>query len=60
MMNFLFGPHAGPGNQEKEQLSEGAPEDFHPNEESSSEGDEYLDDALRMVEQPFDQNGKNN
>lgn len=58
-MNFLFGVHADPNNKEKEQLSEEALNDFHPNEESSSEGDEYMDDALRMVEQPFHKNGDN-
>ena len=56
MINFLFGTHADPGNKEKEQSSDETLNDFHPNEESLSEGDEYVDDSLRMVEQPFRQN----
>jgi hypothetical protein len=59
MNNFLLGPHADPNNKEKEQAFEEALNDFHPNEESSSEGDEYMDDALRMVEQPFHQHNNN-
>ena len=56
MMNFLFGPHTDPNNKEKEHSSEESLQSFHPNEESLSEGDECIDDALRMVEQPFRQN----
>lgn len=58
-MNFLFGHHTDPNNKEKEQSPEEASSDFHPNEESLSEGDEYMDDALRMVEQPFHHSGEN-
>ena len=56
MNNFLFGPHVDPNNKEKEKSPEEMLHDFHPNEESFSEGDEYMDDAIRMVEQPFRQN----
>ena len=54
MNHFLFGFHADPKTKENEPTSEEILNDFDPNEESLSEGGEYLDDALRMVEQPFD------
>ena len=54
MKDFLFGSHADPKTKENEPVSEEILNDFDPNEESLSEGGEYLDDALRMVEQPFD------
>lgn len=56
MNNFLFGSHADPKTKESEQTNDEMSKDFDPNEESLSEGGEYVDDALRMVEQPLDSN----
>jgi len=56
MKDFLFGSHADPETKENGQADEEIVRDFDPNEESLDEGGEYMDDALRMVEQPF--NGK--
>lgn len=53
-MNFLFGSHVDPKAEENVQTGDKVSKDFDPNEESLSEGSEYADDALRMVEQPFD------
>ena len=54
-MSFLFGSHRDPKAKEQEQTGDKVLKDFDPNEESLSEGSEYADDALRMVEQPFDE-----
>jgi hypothetical protein len=56
MKDFLFGSFADPKTKENGQTDEEILQNFDPNEESSSEGGEYMDDALRMVEQPFDSN----
>jgi hypothetical protein len=53
MKDFLFGPFAGPKTQDSGQTNEEMSDDFDPNEESLSEGGEYMDDSLRMVEQPL-------
>lgn len=58
MMNFLFGSHGDPKAKENGQTGDNALKDFDPNEESLSEGSEYADDALRMVEQPFEEGSK--
>lgn len=55
MSNFLIGSYSDPKTKENEQTNEEALKEFDPNEESLSEGDEYVDDALRMVEQPLDE-----
>jgi hypothetical protein len=55
MEHLLFGSHGDPrenGQSEEEGF------EFDPNEESLTEGSEFADDSLRMVEQPFHQNGK--
>jgi hypothetical protein len=54
MKAFLFGSFADPKTKENGQTDEEILQNFDPNEESSSEGGEYMDDALRMVEQPLD------
>jgi hypothetical protein len=56
MNNFLIGFYSDPGTKENGQTDEDVLKDFDPNEESLTEGSEYVDDSLRMVEQPFDQN----
>ncbi|MDR6941662.1 hypothetical protein [Mucilaginibacter pocheonensis] len=56
MINFLFGSHADPNTKEDGSANEEEFNDFDPNEESLSEGGEYMDDSLRMVEQPFNGN----
>jgi hypothetical protein len=50
MENFSFRSHLEPKetNQADEETFE-----YDPNEESLTEGSEYADDSLRMVEQPF-------
>jgi len=53
MKDFLFGSFADPKTKENGQTDEESLKNFDPNRESSSEGGEYMDDALRMVEQPF-------
>jgi hypothetical protein len=50
--NWLFGSHSDP-HKKGDQSGENASEDYDPNEESFSEGGEYMDDSLRMVEQPL-------
>ena len=52
MKDFLFGPYLDPKTRESGKTDE---EDFDPNEESLSKGGEYMDDALRMVEQPLEE-----
>jgi len=54
MKDLLFGSHGDPKTKENGQADEETLKDFDPNEESLSEGGEYMDDALRMVEQPLD------
>ena len=54
MNNFLFGSVLDPKTTGQD--GEGGIKDFDPNEESLTEGGEYMDDALRMVEQPFSSN----
>ena len=56
MKDFLFGSYADPKTNPNGQTDEEILKIFDPNEESLSEGGEYMDDALRMVEQPFDRN----
>ena len=56
MNNFLFGSVSDPKTTANGQNGEGEIKDFDPNEESLTEGGEYMDDALRMVEQPFSSN----
>ena len=56
MNNFLFGSVQDPKTKANGQGGEGEIKDFDPNEESLTEGGEYMDDALRMVEQPFGSN----
>jgi hypothetical protein len=56
MNNFLFGPVLDPKTTDSGQAGEETIKDFDPNEESLTEGGEYMDDALRMVEQPFHPN----
>jgi hypothetical protein len=56
MNNFLSGPVSGPKTTDNGQDGEETIKDFDPNEESLTEGGEYMDDALRMVEQPFHSN----
>jgi hypothetical protein len=56
MKDFLFGSYANPKTNQNGQTDEEILKNFDPNEESLSEGGEYMDDALRMVEQPFDRN----
>jgi hypothetical protein len=53
MKDFLFGSFADPKTKENGQTNEEILKNFDPNEESLSEGGEYMDDALRMVEQPL-------
>jgi hypothetical protein len=53
MINFLFGSVLDPKTTDNGQDGEETIKDFDPNEESLTEGGEYMDDALRMVEQPF-------
>ena len=53
MNNLLFGYVLDPKTTANGQDSEGEIKDFDPNEESLTEGGEYIDDALRMIEQPF-------
>jgi hypothetical protein len=55
MSNFLTGSYSDPKIKESGQTDEDVLKDFDSNEESLSEGSEYVDDALRMVEQPFDE-----
>ena len=52
MEHSFFSSHRDPkeGGQSDEETFE-----FDPNEESLSEGSEFADDSLRMVEQPFHQ-----
>lgn len=52
MENWLFGSHNDP-HKKNDQSGEMASEDYDPNEESLEEGGEYMDDSLRMVEQPL-------
>lgn len=52
MENWLFGSHGDP-NKKDDHSRDASSEDFDPNEESFSEGGEYMDDSLRMVEQPL-------
>jgi hypothetical protein len=54
MNNFLIGFYSDPKTKENGQTDEEESRDFEPNEESLSEGSEYVDDALRMVDQPLD------
>jgi len=54
MKDFLLGSYADPKTKQNGQTDEEILKNFDPNEESLSEGAEYRDDALRMVEQPFD------
>jgi len=54
MNYFLFGSYADPKTKESEQTNDELSKDFDPNEKSLSEGGEYVDDSLRMVEQPLD------
>jgi hypothetical protein len=56
MNNFLFGPVLDPKTTDNGQAGEETVKIFDPNEESLTEGGEYMDDALRMVEQPFHPN----
>ena len=56
MKDFLFGSYADPKTKQNGQTDEEILKKFDPNEESLSEGGEYMDDGLRMVEQPFDRN----
>lgn len=56
MINFLFGSVLDPKTTDNGQDGEETVKDFDPNEESLTEGGEYMDDALRMVEQPFHSN----
>ena len=56
MNNFLFGSGLDPKTKDNGQDGEERIEDFDPNEESLIQGGEYMDDALRMVEQPFHSN----
>lgn len=51
MEHLLFRSQADPKetNQADEETFE-----FDPNEEALTEGSEYADDALRMVEQPYE------
>jgi hypothetical protein len=51
MKDFLIGSVADPKTKDSGLNDE---ENFDPNEESLSEGGEYMDDALRMVDQPLD------
>jgi hypothetical protein len=53
MNNFLFGSVLDPKTTANGQDGEEVIKDFDPNEESLTEGSEYMDDALRMVEQPL-------
>lgn len=56
MNNFLSGLILDPKTTDNGQAGEETIKDFDPNEESLTEGGEYMDDALRMVEQPFHSN----
>jgi hypothetical protein len=49
---LLFGSHGDP-HKKDDQSGEMASENYDPNEESFSEGGEYMDDSLRMIEQPL-------
>jgi len=53
MNDILFGLYTGPETKENEPAFEERLKEFDPNEGSLSEGGEYMDDALRMVEQPL-------
>ena len=55
MNDLLFGSYADPKTKENEPIGEEIVKEFDPNEESLTEGGEYMDDALRMVEQPLDE-----
>ena len=54
MKDFLFGSYSDPKTKNDGQNDEEILKDFDPNEESLSEGGEYVDNALRMVDQPLD------
>jgi hypothetical protein len=53
MEHFLFGSPSDPGEKETDQQDDET-FTFDPNEESLTEGGEYADDSLRMVEQPYE------
>ena len=53
-MNLLFfGSYADSTHNETGESPEHIEHDVHPHDDSLDEGDEYVDDALRMHEQPF-------
>jgi hypothetical protein len=56
MNNFLLGSVFDPKTTDNGQDGDETLKDFDPNEESLTEGSEYMDDDLRMVEQPFHSN----
>jgi hypothetical protein len=56
MNNFLLGSVFDPKTTDNGEDGEETLKDFDPNEESLTEGSEYMDDDLRMVEQPFHSN----
>ncbi|MBS1530108.1 MAG: hypothetical protein JSU01_07370 [Bacteroidetes bacterium] len=55
MNDFLFGSYLDPKTKASGQINEGILKEFDPNKESLSEGSEYVDDSLRMIEQPLDE-----
>lgn len=56
MNDLLFGTLLDPKTAENGPTVEETLKDFDPIEESLTEGGEYMDDGLRMVEQPFNPN----
>ena len=55
MIHFNFWPHKDPANKNTEPAPEEIEIDADPNfDESTSQGGEYMDDSLRMKEQPFE------
>lgn len=56
MKSFNLFIHHDPGNKNTEPLEEEMVNEGDPNfDESTTQGGEYLDDSLRMVEQPFEE-----
>jgi len=53
MKDFLLGSYSAPKTKRNGRTDEEILKGFDPSEGSLSEGGEYMDDALRMVEQPF-------
>ena len=54
MFHFNFWPHRGPEKKNTEPAPEEIDNEADPNfDETTSQGGEYMDDSLRMKEQPL-------